>query len=43
MSRYFLIAALGAAFVSLASAQDAKTVLDSAVKAMGGDTLGSIR
>ena len=43
MFKYFLIAALGTTFVSLAAAQDAKAVLDSAVKAMGGDNLGSIR
>lgn len=43
MFKYFAIAALGATFAALAPAQDAKAILDSAVKAMGGENLGSIR
>jgi glyoxylase-like metal-dependent hydrolase (beta-lactamase superfamily II) len=43
MLKYCLIAALGTTFASLAPAQDAKAALESAVKAMGGDNLGSIR
>jgi len=43
MFRYLALAILAAAVSFQASAQDAKAVLDAAVKAMGADRLGTIR
>lgn len=41
--KYFVIAALGVILPAGAAAQDAKTVVENAVKAMGAGNLGSIR
>ncbi len=43
MFKYFAVAALGATFASIAPAQDAKAIVESTVKAMGADNVGSIR
>ena len=40
---YSTVLVLGAMLAQLASAQDAKTVIDNAVKAMGAQNLGSMR
>jgi glyoxylase-like metal-dependent hydrolase (beta-lactamase superfamily II) len=42
-TRYLAVAALGACLSWAAAAQDAKTVVDGAVKAMGAENLGSVR
>ena len=42
-TKYLAVAALGACLSWTAVAQDAKTVVDGAVKAMGAENLGSVR
>src|SRR5271170_6183468 len=41
--QYFLIAVLGALLPVSAAAQDAKTIIENAVKAMGAGNMGSVR
>jgi glyoxylase-like metal-dependent hydrolase (beta-lactamase superfamily II) len=43
MFKYVVAAALGVTFASNAPAQDARAIVESALKAMGGDNVGSIR